>query len=226
MIDFHTRAGRLEGLGRPKNVEGEPVDPLHQFWPDSARQHVSMLPRSDHAWALPKHFGQGCRPSMIIDDLRCGALHAGTLHRITRISKRAVTPCIVTRCNVRRMIETDWSRAREPHERLRWARTHAGFESAEAAATSLGMKAVTYRTYERAPDTSRAARMNDQRAIQFGRKFKVSWRWLLLGEGTPFETATSDAQHRVVQAMSAAPPEEQERIAAVVELMLKRTDAA
>lgn len=79
----------------------------------------------------------------------------------------------------------DWRELREPWERLRWARMRAGFERSKDAAESLGMKPITYRTYERAPGTAGARGFDHENAARFGRKFKVSWTWLLTGQGAP-----------------------------------------
>lgn len=119
-----------------------------------------------------------------------------------------------------------WKNASEPHERLRWARIQwqeaKGIKpDAGAAAESLGVKPHTYRAYERPPGSSKHTRLDDQRAIQFARKFGVNWEWLLLGTGSPEGGAHSPAQERVVSAMSNASPEEQDRIAAAVEVLLR-----
>ena len=132
--------------------------------------------------------------------------------------KREFTRGSVTFGNVL-LMETEWTDLEEPHERLRWARIRAGFVTQAAAAQSLGMNSTTYSAYERSPDMSKSIAMDHQAAIRFGRKFKVSWQWLLVREGTPFSGATSEAQERVLQQMATAPEEEQERIAAVVEAM-------
>jgi hypothetical protein len=79
----------------------------------------------------------------------------------------------------------EWEELREPWERLRWARLRAKFERAKDAADSLGMNQVTYRSYERRPDQAGARMFDHQVAARLARKFKVSWKWLLLGEGTP-----------------------------------------
>lgn len=85
----------------------------------------------------------------------------------------------------------DWRELREPWERLRWARAKAGFERAKDAADSMGIKDVTYRSYERRPDQAGARNMDHQLAARFAKKYKVSWRWLLAGEGSPDEDTTA-----------------------------------
>lgn len=118
-------------------------------------------------------------------------------------------------------MDTSWSVADEDWKRVRWAREHAGFPTARAAAESLGMGENTYSAYERAPGSAKSTRLRDQRAIQFGRKFRVSWRWLLLGEGTPFDEVRTRAQERVIAAMAERSEEEQERVAIAIEALLR-----
>jgi hypothetical protein len=120
-------------------------------------------------------------------------------------------------------IDSDLS---EPWQRLRWARhqwqTRIGITpSAQAAAESLGMNPHTYRTYEGPPDRSRFANLSHQRAIQFGRKYGVSWRWLLTGEGSPKDVDMTEVQARVMSAMLSATVEKQHAVADIVERMLK-----
>lgn len=88
----------------------------------------------------------------------------------------------------------EWSELREPWERLRWARFKAGYERAIDAAESLGMLPVTYRTYEREPGRPGARGFDHELAIRFARKFKVSWTWLLTGQGSPDEKPNTDLQ--------------------------------
>lgn len=119
-------------------------------------------------------------------------------------------------------MSTEWSRLKEPHERLKWARQHAGFDTAKAAADSLGMKKDTYSAYEREPGKSKTTGLDHQSAIRFARKFKISWEWLLIGQGMPFARPLTVAQQRALQAMQDAPEAEQARAAEVVETLLKR----
>lgn len=79
----------------------------------------------------------------------------------------------------------DWTELREPWERLRWARMRAGFERAKDAAESIGINPVTYRSYEKRPDQAGARNIDHQIAARVAKKYKVSWRWLLAGEGSP-----------------------------------------
>lgn len=58
----------------------------------------------------------------------------------------------------------------------------AGFERAKDAADSLGIKPGTYRTYERGlEDGGREPPISEIQRM--ARKFKVSWIWLVSGDG-------------------------------------------
>jgi hypothetical protein len=122
------------------------------------------------------------------------------------------------------MAEKDerWRSCEGTWDRLRWARVHAKFETAKAAADSLGIKEGTYSAYERSPESSKHTALDHQRAAQFARKFKVNWRWLLLGEDTPFTVDLTPAQERALAAMRSASEADQERAADVIETLLKR----
>lgn len=120
------------------------------------------------------------------------------------------------------MDDSSWVGLREPHERLRWARKRAGFETMRAAAEALGFENEnTYSAYEREPGASKHTPLDHQRAIQFARKFKVPWEWLLVGEGSPFQERLTPAQERALAAMRGASEEDQERAAAAIEGFLK-----
>lgn len=115
---------------------------------------------------------------------------------------------------------------RQPWQRLRWARHRwqrsAGIKpSATAAAESLGIEPHTYRAFEGPEFRSKFTPLNHQRAIQFGRKFKVSWVWLLTGEGSPDDLEMNEHQQRIVDAMREVPEEKQAAAADIVERMLK-----
>jgi len=118
------------------------------------------------------------------------------------------------------MDESGWVGLGEPWERLKWARVRAGFATAKAAAESLGVQANTYSAYEREPGASKHTPLEHQRAIQFARKFKVPWEWLLTGAGSPFEERLTPAQERALAAMRPASEEDQERVANAVEALL------
>lgn len=118
---------------------------------------------------------------------------------------------------------------REAHERLTWARMRwqerAGIRpNAGAAADSLGMNQHTYRAYERPSTASKATALDHQRAVQFGRKFGVSWRWLLTGEGSPDDESTAELtpiERRVIDALREAPEARQTAVADAIEQLLK-----
>lgn len=122
-----------------------------------------------------------------------------------------------------------WRDLDEPHERLVWARMYwqerAGAinGSAEDAAQSIGMKGNTYRAYERPPGSSKHIAMGHQEANRFARKFGVSWLWLLLGEGSPFDDQLPAAQERVLQAMAQADERQQNALADMVEAFLRKS---
>lgn len=125
------------------------------------------------------------------------------------------------------MTPDDWTVLAEPWERLKWARVQwqaaAGVVNGTAkdAAECLGMKEGTYRAYERPPDASKHIALDYQAAIRFGRKFRVSWTWLLTGEGTPFDDQLPEHQERVLRAMAAADEEKQKAVADMVEALLR-----
>lgn len=123
------------------------------------------------------------------------------------------------------MTEVLWSQLREPWERLRWARLHwqsraGGAQTARAAAESLGMQENTYAAYERAPGSSKNTPLDHQRAVQFGRKFKINWVWILTGDETPFQRTPS--QVRALELMAEVPEDEQERVVEIISAALRR----
>lgn len=124
------------------------------------------------------------------------------------------------------MQRDEWKDLDEPWKRVLWARIRwqtkaTGVKgTAKDAAISLGMEPGTYRAYERAPDTSKHTELDHQAAIQFARKFKVSWKWLLLGEGTPDDDQLPEPQERVIRVMSTLDEERQKEIADAIETLL------
>ncbi|MGH1574332.1 hypothetical protein ACRAWG_31385 [Methylobacterium sp. P31] len=118
-----------------------------------------------------------------------------------------------------------WRNAAHPWERLTWARKHWQAQTetlettAKQAAEALGLKEGTYRAYERAPGTSKSIALNHQDAIRFARKFKVSWQWLIAGEGTPFDDDLPEAQERVLRVMSSLPESKQKALADMIETL-------
>jgi len=87
------------------------------------------------------------------------------------------------------MADNSW-RNLELWERVKWARSRR-FESATAAAATLGMKEGTYRCYERGPDSAKSIPLDYKHAKVFARDFKVRWEWLLDGLGEPWLTKPS-----------------------------------
>lgn len=154
---------------------------------------------------------------------------------VTRVGKREVTHSAVSSRNVRDMrryvanheIREGWRQAHHPWERLRWARMHWQSQSdavnptAKQAADALGMKEGTYRAYEREEGASKRTRMDDQTAIRFAKKFHVSWLWLLLGHGTPFDEELPEHQGRVLRLMSGMDEGRQKALADMIEVLTR-----
>jgi len=88
------------------------------------------------------------------------------------------------------MADTSW-RNLELWERVKWARAKR-FDSAAAAAETLGMKEGTYRCYERGPDSAKFIPLDYKHARNFAREFKVRWEWLLDGIGEPWLTRVKE----------------------------------
>lgn len=136
-----------------------------------------------------------------------------------------VTGVRVTSGNMDSLLHT----LREPHERLRWARvrwqTAKGIKpDQKAAAESLGIHPHTYRAYERPPGSSKSTLLSHQRAIQFARKYGVSWEWLMTGAGTPDTANLSEltpTERRVIDALREAPEARQTAVADAIEQLLK-----
>lgn len=160
-----------------------------------------------------------------------GVLSMGvTLPTVTRLRKHEITRGnAVLRtfvCMAYEEFREQWQETEGAHERLKWARTYwqlrAGTynKTAAEAAKRLSMLPGTYRAYERAPDASKAIKLEHQQAIFFARKFNIDWHWLLLGEGTPFDGQLSDAQAKVVEEMAQLDDAEQKRIADAVADMI------
>lgn len=123
------------------------------------------------------------------------------------------------------MDDSAWLGLDDAWERVRWARLHwqrktGSSATARAAAESLGMSENTYSAYERAPGASKHTPLDHQRAVEFARKFKINWVWLLTGEETPFDRTA--AQSRAVALMSQVPEDEQERVADIIEAAIRR----
>jgi hypothetical protein len=69
---------------------------------------------------------------------------------------------------------------KEQHKRLSWAREAAGFDSAAAAASALGVKTPTYSSHENGWRGFGLAA-----AKRYAKKFNVNLEWLLTGDGSP-----------------------------------------
>lgn len=126
------------------------------------------------------------------------------------------------------MTDDRWTTLTAPHERLRWARTRwqegKGIKpDAKAAAESLGLEPHTYRRYERSPESANHSALDHQKAIQFSRKYKVSWIWLLTGEGSPDEQddSLSPEERRMIDALREAPKARQAAAADAIIQLLK-----
>lgn len=85
------------------------------------------------------------------------------------------------------------------------------------------MKAHTYGAYEHRPDSSKHTRLDEQRAVQFARKFCVNWVWLLTGEGRPDapDDSLSPTERRVIDALREAPEDRQTAVADAITQLLK-----
>jgi len=90
------------------------------------------------------------------------------------------------------MTDGSW-RNLELWDRVKWARSRQ-FESAAAAAETLGMKEGTYRCYERGPDSAKFIRLDYAHARKFAQLFKIRWEWLLDGVGEPWLTQQKGAE--------------------------------
>jgi len=126
------------------------------------------------------------------------------------------------------MSDNRWQRQTEPHDRLRWARVQwqeaKGIKpDAKAAAESLGLAPHTYRRYERSPESANHSALDHQKAIQFARKYKVNWIWLLTGEGTPYDRDDNlnAEERRMIDALREAPKDRQAAAADAIIQLLK-----
>lgn len=73
----------------------------------------------------------------------------------------------------------------EPWQRMRWARQHAGFRRAIAAAEALGIGPNTYRSWERSVEDGGRWPSSLAMLQRVARKFNVNWTWLATGVGEP-----------------------------------------
>lgn len=141
--------------------------------------------------------------------------------------KHNVTPGHGTGGNVWRMkarwqdTEGTWDRLR--WSRMRWQENNGLSPNAEAAAESLGIKAGTYRAYERQPGSSKHIALDHQTAARFAKKFAVNWTWLLTGEGSPdaSDDHLTPTERRMIDALREAPEARQAAAADAIIQLLK-----
>lgn len=146
-----------------------------------------------------------------------GVGHSRALPNVRSFRNAVITRGSVILGNIGRMLDTEWATLTEPHERLKWARQRANFSTQKSGAQALQMEVGTYSQYERAPDSSRSVALNHQLAIAAGRKFKVSWTWLLVGEGTPFDRPATEHQRRAIELMADLSDEKQDAFVKALE---------
>jgi phage repressor protein C with HTH and peptisase S24 domain len=91
------------------------------------------------------------------------------------------------------------SSLREPHQRLRYAREEAGYESATAAAQAIGVDVPTYLGHEN------GSRGLSRAASRYATFFNVSLDWLLDGRG---EAKRGNARTAPASSRAASPPRE------------------
>lgn len=116
-------------------------------------------------------------------------------------------------------LEGSWDRLR--WSRVRWQEKRSVSPNAVAAAESLNVSPGTYRAYERRPDSSKHIALDHQHAMRFARKFGVSWKWLLTGEGSPDEIELTPNEHRIIVALREAPETRQTAVADAMIQLLK-----
>lgn len=206
---------------------GEQVVKLHigegfqDLGPRAAREPVAVTPQADGPGLIPGGLGYGSVAAFGVDEAGSVFEHGS---KITRRNQRAQACRLPTRSIlsvISRRMETSWTQAEESWERLKWARLHAGFTTATAAAESLGLRKDTYTAYERAPGSSKHTQLDHQMAIKAGRKYRVSWTWLLVGDGTPFDKPSNPHQQRAIQAMATVPEDKQAALAEAIEALVR-----
>jgi hypothetical protein len=199
---------------------------LDDFRPRLTRELVAVLPHTHGTGRTAHLVGEDGRAAIGSDDLGGGWSHdARHVTSGNGGAQAKITPRNDIPGNVYRMADEydrGWQDLEGPWDRLKWARLRwqrkAGAVNPKAshAAETLAIEPGTYRTYEREPGSSKHTPYDHQLAIQFGRKFRVSWPWLLTGEGTPFDQL-APTQERVVRVMAGLDDEQQQAIAAMVE---------
>ena len=143
-------------------------------------------------------------------------------------SELRVTSLPVTLRRVRDRSDTGWSQAREPWQRLAWARQTAGFSTPTAFAREADIKPHTYAAYERAPGgDAKSIRFGFAQARALADRLDVRWEWLLNGQGLPWRE--DDLAERPPEAeeaadiLSAEPDEAERRRMLEVLRLMKRT---
>lgn len=184
-----------------------------------------MTPECDSAGSMTGRAGYGRRPTPFVNELDRVHEHGATLLTVRFLRNSDLPHGKITAGKIAAMDDSSWIGLREAWERLKWARLYwqnrtGSARTGAAAAASLGMEENTYTAYERPPTASKSTPLTHQRAIQFGKKFKVNWVWILSGEETPFER--TDAQNRAVELMSAVSEADQEQVVDIIEAALRR----
>lgn len=187
-----------------------------------------MTPESHSTRLMAGRASHSGRAAVLVDKLDSCVEHAATLLIVRSYRNANLTHGKITIGKLHPMDDSSWIDLREPWERLRWARMawqrrSGSASTGVAAAESLGLKENTYTAYERPPTGSKHTPLDHQRAIQFAKKFKTNWVWLLTGDETPF--GRTEAQNKAVTLMSMVDEREQEHVVDIIEAALKRKTA-
>lgn len=120
-----------------------------------------------------------------------------------------------------------WTRLKEAWQRLRWARQRTGMTQANfASAVRLGR--TGYIKYEANPEKSQHTQMTADRAMQFAKRLRVRWEWLLEGHGPPWindseQKKLTEPQERAVQLLDDKPVDQQARLVEAFEQIVRLT---
>lgn len=209
-------------------LDGQQVVQLHigkslqDFRPSAAREPVTMPPKTNGPRLVSGGLGDGGVTTFGVDEAGGVFEHENNLTSCKIYTQAPVSRDVTFLPVISRLMDTSWTRLEHSYERLRWARMQAGFASMRDAAEALGEREGTYRQYEAEPgSSSRSADLKHQLAIKAGRKFRVSWTWLLTGEGTPFDKPSNAHQQRAIQAMATVPEEKQAALAEAIEALIR-----
>lgn len=108
-------------------------------------------------------------------------------------------------------------------KRLRWARGQTEFATPTEFARSARINVQAYLAMERDPNSSRSRKLDLDSVIKAGRKAKVSWQWIMTGDGEPWITAAEKPGDRVREALAGVMPDEDvEQLATLAELLDRR----